>query len=190
MRSLIRSKSAGVTGGRGTAGAGPGRDLLHHASHRGAAGVTEVCVHKGWACRPGLRLSADGELPSIAQRQCLDPVACAVRQHPRGHRFGRGLRVCGWPLCPAPRGPVTWERRVRWDGGPGCGAAPFLIAGGSLRSGKCGPRPGDVGRGRWGRICVRHRGLLRLASTPWVSVVRAGQVDTVPAGVSGRQVVP
>ena len=29
MQSLIRSKSAGVTGGRGTAGAGPGRDLLH-----------------------------------------------------------------------------------------------------------------------------------------------------------------
>ena len=29
MHSLIRSKSAGVTGGRGTAGAGPGRDLLY-----------------------------------------------------------------------------------------------------------------------------------------------------------------
>ena len=82
-------------------------------------------MHKGRACRPGLRLSADGGLPSIAQRQRPDPVACAVRQHPRGHWFGRGLRVFGWPLCPAPRGPVTWERRVRWDGGPGCGAAPF-----------------------------------------------------------------
>ena len=66
----------------------------------------------------------------------------------------------------------------------------FLVAGGSLRSGKCGPRLGDVGRGRWGRICVRHRGLPRLASTPWVSVVRAGQVDAVPAGVPGRRVVP
>ena len=31
MQSLIRSKSAGVTGGRGTAGAGPGRDLLYNA---------------------------------------------------------------------------------------------------------------------------------------------------------------
>ena len=30
MQSLIRSKSAGVTGGRGTAGAGPGRDLLYY----------------------------------------------------------------------------------------------------------------------------------------------------------------
>ena len=29
MQSLIRSKSAGVAGGRGTAGAGPGRDLLY-----------------------------------------------------------------------------------------------------------------------------------------------------------------
>ena len=28
MQSLIRSKSAGVTGGRGTAGAGPGRVVL------------------------------------------------------------------------------------------------------------------------------------------------------------------
>ena len=27
MQALIRSKSAGITGGRGTAGAGPGRDL-------------------------------------------------------------------------------------------------------------------------------------------------------------------
>ena len=32
MQSLIRSKSAGVTGGRGTAGAGPGRDLLYRGS--------------------------------------------------------------------------------------------------------------------------------------------------------------
>ena len=64
-------------------------------------------------------------------------------------------------------------------GVPGVTLPPFLIAGGSLRSGKCGPRPGDVGRGRWARICVRHRGLLRLASTP-----------LHPAGVSGRRVVP
>ena len=67
---------------------------------------------------------------------------------------------------------------------------PFLVAGGLLESGKCGPRPGDVGRGRWGRICVRNSGLLRLAPTPWVSVVRAGQVDAVPAGVSSRRLVP
>ena len=66
---------------------------------------------------------------------------------------------------------------------PGVALPPFLVAGGLLRSGKCSSRPGDVGRGR-------HCGLLRLASTPWVSVVRAGQVDAVPAGVSGRRVVP
>ena len=29
MQALIRSKSAGITGGGGTAGAGPGRDLLY-----------------------------------------------------------------------------------------------------------------------------------------------------------------
>ena len=90
--------------------------------------------------------------------------------------------------------PLADQLRGRGGSGgmavPGVALPPFLVAGGSLRSGKCGPRPGDVGRGRWGRICVRHRGLLRLASTPWVSVVRAGQVDAVPAGVSGRRVVP
>ena len=32
MQSLIRNKSAGVTGGRGTAGAGPGRDRLSRAA--------------------------------------------------------------------------------------------------------------------------------------------------------------
>ena len=40
MQSLIRSKSAGVTGGRGTAGAGPGRDLLYGS--RGVPGIEET----------------------------------------------------------------------------------------------------------------------------------------------------
>ena len=31
---------------------------------------------------------------------------------------------------------------------PGVALPPFLVAGGSLGSGKCGPRPGDVVRGR------------------------------------------
>ena len=39
MQSLIRSKSAGVTGGRGKAGAGPGRDLLYQLSSPGALHV-------------------------------------------------------------------------------------------------------------------------------------------------------
>ena len=53
-------------------------------------------------------------------------------------------------------------------------AAPFSVAGRSRGSGKCGPRPGDVGGGRWGFFRVRHHGLLRLASTPWVPVAGAG----------------
>ena len=44
MQSLIRSKSAGVTGGRGTAGAGPGRDLLY-----GSRGVPAAPTYR----RPG-----------------------------------------------------------------------------------------------------------------------------------------
>ena len=37
MQSLIRSKSAGVTGGRGTAGAGSGRDLLYRETSESKA---------------------------------------------------------------------------------------------------------------------------------------------------------
>ena len=58
--------------------------------------------------------------------------------------------------------------------GPGVALPPFPVAGGSRGSGKCGPRPGDVGGGRWGFIRVGHHGLLRLASTPWAPVARAG----------------
>ena len=57
--------------------------------------------------------------------------------------------------------------------GPGVLLPPFPVAGGSRGSGKCSPRPGDEGGGRWGFIRVGHHGLLRLASTPWVSVARA-----------------
>ena len=62
MQSLIRSKSAGVTGGRGTAGAGPGRDLLYQLgrSQDGVAGSATPSdsgdnEHKGIAAgvRPG-----------------------------------------------------------------------------------------------------------------------------------------
>ena len=38
MQSLIRSKSAGVTGGRGTAGAGPGRDVNQQTQHMSPSG--------------------------------------------------------------------------------------------------------------------------------------------------------
>ena len=48
MQSLIRSKSAGVTGGRGTAGAGPGRDLLYFSELFGGAGASVFsCVPLG-----------------------------------------------------------------------------------------------------------------------------------------------
>ena len=56
----------------------------------------------------------------------------------------------------------------------GVAQPPFPVAGGSRGSGRCGLCPGDVGGGRWGFIRVGHHGLLRLASTPWVPVARAG----------------
>ena len=39
------------------------------APHKGAAEGTEDFVHKGRVCRPGLRLSANGGLQLLAQRQ-------------------------------------------------------------------------------------------------------------------------
>ena len=164
---------------------GPGG--FPHASHKGAAEGTENFVHKGRVCRLGLSLSVNGGLQLLAQRQLPDLVDRGVRYYSRGHRPGRGFRVFGWPLCLAPCGSGSRERRVRWNDGSGFGAATFSVAGGSRGSGKRVPRPGDVGGGRlvFGR--VRHHGLLRLASTLWVSVARAGQVDVLPAGVPDRQ---
>ena len=45
MQSLIRSKSAGVTGGRGTAGAGPGRDLSYKPSKCAQLSVPKKRAH-------------------------------------------------------------------------------------------------------------------------------------------------
>ena len=47
MQSLIRSKSAGVTGGRGTAGAGPGRDLLYNLAKPCTRILTASCKLPG-----------------------------------------------------------------------------------------------------------------------------------------------
>ena len=46
------------------------------ASHKGAPEGTENFVQKGRVCGPGLRLSADGALQLLAQRQRPDLVDC------------------------------------------------------------------------------------------------------------------
>ena len=56
---------------------------VSHASHKGAAESTEDFVHKGRVCRLGLRLTANGELQLLAQRQRPDLV-----DHEDGHRLG------------------------------------------------------------------------------------------------------
>ena len=119
---------------------------VSHALHQGAAEGAHNFVRKGRVCCPGLRLSADGGLPSFAQRQRPDPVARGVRQHSRGHRLGRGPPAFSWPLCPAPRGSVTRERRVRWDDGSGCGAAPFPYCRRVTGVREVRPPPGGCGR--------------------------------------------
>ena len=128
------------------AGCGSGSWGVSHASHKGAAEGTEEFVHKGRVCRPGLRLSAGGRLPSFAQRQRPDLADRGDRQRSRGHRLGRGPRAFGWPLCPAPRGSVTRERRVRWDDGSGCGAAPFPCCRRVAGVREVRPPPGGCGR--------------------------------------------
>ena len=71
MQSLIRSKSAGVTGGRGTAGAGPGRYLLYWLLF---TGMPAQCLV--------LRVPCPGPVGSHSR-------ACTLRV----------LRVrCPWPL--------------------------------------------------------------------------------------------
>ena len=137
-------------------------------------------MHKGRVCRLGLRPSANGGLQLLAQCQRPDLVDRGARQRSRGHRPGCGPRVFGSPLRPAPRGSGSRERRARWNDRSGFGGAPFSV-------GKPGPRPGDVGGGRWVFLRVRHHGLLRLASTLWVSVALPGKVDVFPAGVPDRQ---
>ena len=79
MQSLIRSKSAGVTGGRGTAGAGPGRDLLY-AIKKGRKGCS-VCQ----ACNPDNR-NVKGEAQwTPVPDQPIESVAMDVFSMPEVH---------------------------------------------------------------------------------------------------------
>ena len=64
MQALIRSKSAGITGGRGTAGAGPGRDLLY-----GSRGVPAARTYR----RPG-DLGPYEPCPSTPRVRIVDSV--------------------------------------------------------------------------------------------------------------------
>ena len=64
MQWLIRSKSAGVTGGRGTAGAGPGRDLLY-----GSRGLPAAPTNR----RPG-DLGPYEPCPSTPRVRIVDSV--------------------------------------------------------------------------------------------------------------------
>ena len=82
MQSLIRSKSAGVTGGRGTAGAGPGRDLLY-----GSRGVPAAPTYR----RPG-DLGPYEPCPSTPRVRIVDSVETTPEVEARREvrRSGRG----------------------------------------------------------------------------------------------------
>ena len=82
MQSLIRSKSAGVTGGRGTTGAGPGRDLLY-----GSRGVPAAPTYN----RPG-DLGPYEPCPSTPRVRIVDSVETTPEVEARREvrRSGRG----------------------------------------------------------------------------------------------------
>ena len=63
MQSLIRSKSAGVTGGRGTAGAGPGRVCLR-------ARQSTRSTMPSWRPLPGMVRSWRALTVSLVQSSC------------------------------------------------------------------------------------------------------------------------
>ena len=68
---------------------GSGPSGVSHAPHEGAVEGTEDFVHKGRVCRLGLRLSADGGLHSLAQRQRPDLV-----DREEGAQVGRSGGLC------------------------------------------------------------------------------------------------
>ena len=65
-------RCVGAAGSLASCSAGPWG--VSDALYKGAAEGTEVFVHKGRVCRLGLRLSADGGLQLLAQRQRPDLV--------------------------------------------------------------------------------------------------------------------
>ena len=76
MQSLIRSKSAGVTGGRGIAGAGPGRDLLYLLHEGGEACSSADSVLAGADVAGGEVVERDAQ----AFLHCLQKEPGGVRE--------------------------------------------------------------------------------------------------------------
>ena len=73
---------------------GSGPKGVLHAPHEGAAKGTDDFVHKGRVCRLGLRLSADGGLQLLPQRQRPDLVDRAVGVSAVRARWGMASRCC------------------------------------------------------------------------------------------------
>ena len=85
MQNLVRSKTIGVTGngGRGTAGAGPGRDLLYIPTHTPQSEyhrVTEVSKTANKAKMAEKCIAAAG-LPLCCRNIIEEPVAPSIKVH-------------------------------------------------------------------------------------------------------------
>ena len=144
MQSLIRSKSAGVTGGRGTAGAGPGRDLLYAVMRAVASlwaapsaaataarmeGMSSGCSLGvgGWG-RPAVTWRPGGPIWSAA----VGEAGAGLRSSP-SRRGWAGVLQC-WTLSGlAPAGGNSLRRLHSGARGAGPGF-PGVCAGGM-----CGP---------------------------------------------------
>ena len=109
------------------------------------------CIRAGRAARVSASVRTAGcrHLPSasarIRWRAVLDNTPVVIGSAAGSARWAGPF---AWPLAD----PLRGRGGSGGMAGPGVALPPFLVAGGSLGSGKCGPRPGDVGGGRWGLI--------------------------------------
>ena len=83
-----------------------------------------ACTRAGRAARVSASVRTAGcrQLPSasaqIRWRALFDNIPVVIGS-------AAGSACLAGPFARPLRGPVTWESWVSWDGGPGCGAAPF-----------------------------------------------------------------
>ena len=199
MQSLIRSKSAGVTGGRGTAGAGPGRDL-----HYGSRGVSAAPTYR----RPR-DLGPYEPCPSTPRVRIVDSVETTpeigAREEPRRSRAWRtpelkpeekydireeeDLTWRTWSPCasvaaarhatsaPPRRTLRSLPFRQQWRTGPALPEARVTQASGRGRRGYgYGPQPSQA---------VGIRGALR-----WLSSCLPSESEEIPAPTARAHTAP
>ena len=161
MQSLIQSKSAGVTGGRGTAGASPGRDLLYLHALWGlrAAGVVGGRPRGGWPATVARGVWCQAlsflrpPVPLCGQPGLRDPCVPGA--------VGAGVGTQPRPSSVPPLGPALLAVGVA-EGQPRGGCPPPLRGASVVRR---SPSPDCPPSGR--AIGVRHPHAVRAGVWVW-----------------------